>query len=234
MSETHVTRRLASVLLLSGAVLLLVGNTTHPVDAESSMTSRLELAVAGSWVPIHLAIAAGVLAVVGGLAVLSPLFRQPRAAAYARLGMVAAIIGGAALALVFGALDGYGQAALGAEWQATSGVDREALEAVAVALDVIDSGMTALGILAFFGAGMLAFGAAIVGGRVVSDWLGWVALAIGSLGVVTGTLFAVLGSTPLVINGLFRPLAMAATVYFVVLAVALRRPARERGRAVPA
>ena len=83
--------------------------------------------------------------------------------------------------------------------------------------------MTAIGILALFGIAMSAFGAAIVISRVVSRWLGWAALSIGLVGTATGLLFATLGPTALVINGLFRPVAMAATLYFVVLAIALRR-----------
>jgi hypothetical protein len=37
-------RRFAATLLLAGAMLLLVGNTLHPVDADPSATSRLALA----------------------------------------------------------------------------------------------------------------------------------------------------------------------------------------------
>lgn len=232
MSEISQTTRVASTLLLAGAALLLIGNTIHPVDVDASSTSRLELAVAGNWMPIHLVIAAGVLAVVGGLVVLASAIEQPRSAAYARFGVVAAIVGGTALVLVFGALDGYGQAALGAAARETGEADVGAIEAVALTLDIVDSGMTAIGILAFFGVALFSFGAALATGAIVRRWLGWVAIALGVLGMATGTLFSVLGSTPLVINGLFRPLAMAATIYFIVLAVALRRQPVTDGQGV--
>jgi hypothetical protein len=220
-TATQVTRRFASLLLLIGAALLIIGNTTHPIDTSPTATSRLDLATAGSWMAIHLTITLGVLAVVGGLAVLTRAIAHPLGSAYARLGAVAAIVGGTTLAIVFGALDGYGHATLAA--QDLAGTDREAIETVALALDTIDSGMTAIGILALFGIAMAAFGAAIVTSRVVSRWLGWAALVIGLAGTATGLLFATLGPTPLVINGLFRPVAMVATLYFVVLAIALRR-----------
>jgi hypothetical protein len=225
MTETaaHVTRCFASLLLLIGATLLIIGNTTHPIDTDPTATSRLDLATAGAWMAIHLTIAIGVLTVVAGLTVLSGAVDHPLGAAYARLGATAAIVGGSALAIVFGALDGYGYVALAAESQRTGGIEREAIETVALALDTIDSGMTALGILCLFGIAMATFGIAIVTSGIVSRWLGWVALLIGLVGTVTGLLFATLGPTALVINGLFRPLAMATTLYFVVLAVALRR-----------
>jgi hypothetical protein len=222
MSESEDPRRLASTLLLLGAILLLVGNVTHPVDSEPTATSRLDLAVTAGWMPIHLTIAAGVLAVVGGLVILARTFQHPRAAAYGQLGGVGALVGGTALFLVFGALDGYGQAALG-EMQRAGDVDAVGIDAAALALESIDSGMTAMGILGLFGVALLAFGAALRRERVVQPWLGWMAIVLGVLGTVTGTFFAVLGATTLVINGLFRPLAMASTVYFVVLAVVLRR-----------
>lgn len=224
-TTTHATRRLSAVLLLIGAVLLLVGNTTHPIDADPSATSRLALATGGSWIAIHLVIAIGVLAVVGGLAVLPQAITHPRGAVYARLGAAAAIIGGGTLAIVFGALDGYGQYALATSWQTATGAEQEALETVALALEVIDVGMTAIGILALFGAGMAALGAAILTSRIVARWLGWVALVIGLAGTVTGLVWAFQGPTTFAINVLFRPVAMAATVYFVALAVALRRTA---------
>jgi hypothetical protein len=83
--------------------------------------------------------------------------------------------------------------------------------------------MTALGILALFGIAMAAFGAALVTSRIVNRWLGWAALLIGVVGAATGLLFASLGPTALVINGMFRPVAMAATLWLIVLAIALRR-----------
>jgi hypothetical protein len=223
MTETHVTRRFASLLLLIGAALLIIGNSTHPTDTTPTATSRLALATAGSWMAIHLSITLGVLAVVGGLAVLPRAITQPLANAYARFGAVAAILGGTTLAIVFGALDGYGQATLAAHAQHSSGVEREAIESIALALDTIDSGMTAIGILALFGIAMASFGVALVTSHIVTRWLGWAALLIGLAGTVTGLLFATLGPTAMVINGLFRPVALAATLYFIVLAIALRR-----------
>jgi hypothetical protein len=104
---TQVTRRFASLLLLIGAALLIIGNTTHPIDTSPTATSRLALATAGSWMAIHLTITLGVLAVVGGLAVLPRAITHPLGSACARLGAVAAIVGGTTLAIVFGALDGY-------------------------------------------------------------------------------------------------------------------------------
>jgi hypothetical protein len=233
MSETMTTkpRRFVASLLLLGAALLAIGNTTHPIDTTPTATSRMELAASSGWMPIHLTIAVGILAVVGALTLLPWAIDQPRGAAFARLGAAAALIGGTALVLVFGALDGYAQTALADAWHTSTGADREAVETIAIALEIIDSGMTAIGILVLFGFAMAAVGAAIITSRTVARWLGWSAVAIGVAGTVTGTLFAVQGPTPLVINGLFRPVAMAATLYFVAFAIALRRSQPRPGTA---
>lgn len=226
-TDTHETRRFASLLVLIGAALLIVGNATHPIDANPTATSRLALATTGSWIAVHLVVAVGLLAVVGGLALLPRAIAHPRGNAYARLGAVAAIVGGGTLAVVFGAVDGYGFATLATAAQGANGTDRAAIETVALAIDTLDSGMTAIGVLALFGIAIASFGAAFVTSRIVPIWLGWVALLIALAGTVTGLLLATLGPTALVINLLFRPVALVTTLYFVALAVTLRRPAPE-------
>lgn len=226
--------RLASTLFLAAAALLVAGNSTHPVDADPTATSRLDLATGVPWVAIHLAVAVGVLLVVGAFVTLRRLFVDPAAAAWAGLGTAAAAVGGTMLAIVFGGLDGYAVAHLAADWDSATGSRRELLEAAATALEAADTGIAALGILALFGLGFAAFGRAIVASRVVPVWLGWSALAIGALGVLTGLAFAFQGPTGFTVNVLFRPVALAATAHFVALGVALRRIGRAAAPAAPA
>lgn len=215
--------RVASTLFLAGAALLVVGNSAHPVDAEPTATSRLDLAEGASWVAVHLIVAVGVLLVVGALVSLRHLITHPVGTVYAGLGMAAAVTGGTMLAVVFGGLDGYAVASLATEWDTAAGASRATIESAAVALEAADSGITAVGIVAFFGLALAAFGRALVASRVVAPWLGWVALGLGGLGVLTGLAFAFAGPTSFTINALFRPLALAATAYFLALGVALRR-----------
>jgi hypothetical protein len=222
-SGTQIHARFASALFFAGAALLVFGNSAHPVDSDPSHTSRLDLATDTSWIVVHLAIAVGVIVVVGAFAALQRLIIDDGGEAYARFGVATALIGGTMLAIVFGGLDGYGTARLATEWDTATGAHRDMVEAAAIALDAADSGITALGIIAFFGFTFVAFGRAIVNSRIVATWLGWVAVLIGIAGFVAGVTFAVEGPTSLTINVLFRPVALAATIYFVTLAVALRR-----------
>jgi hypothetical protein len=215
--------RFTSWLLLAAGVLLVAGNSAHPVDSDPSPISRLDLAGDASWVVVHLVITVGVLLAAGGLGGLSRLITRPVARDHAAFGATAALIGATMLAIVFGGLDGYGASTLAADWQQAAGEERLVLESAAVALDAADSGITAIGVIALFGLALGSFGRALVLDRLLPAWLGWVALALGVLGLVTGVTWALEGPTSLTINLLFRPLALAATVWFLAVGVTLRR-----------
>lgn len=97
------------------------------------------------------------------------------------------------------------------------------LEATALALEAVDTGLAAAGTLALFGLGFTALGMALTLGPVVGRGAGPPALAIGALGSVAGVLMLSQGATTLTINGLMRPLGMASTLYVIALAVRLGR-----------
>lgn len=231
-SGTTTHRSLAAALFLAGAVLLLLGNLVHPVDASPTSTSRLELAGDWIWMPVHIALAVAILLLVGATAVLERAFVGPRKRALARFATVTAVIGGGLLATVFGALDGYAVSALATHAHAT-GVEIGTIEAAALALEAVDSGMAALGALSFLGLTLLALAGALLPSGIVPRAIGWMGAAVGLGGTATGVALLAVGMTPLTLNLMFRPVAMAATLYFLVLGVALlrRRPA---GEATPA
>lgn len=239
VAPTRADARAASALLVLGAVLLLAGNLAHPVDTDPSATSRLELATGPAWVPIHLVLAAGFLAVTLGLVAFKRVMAPGRGLALAQIGAGAAVIGGVMLVAVFGGLDGYGVAHLAAAWESAGPGDREVIEAAALALEAVDSGLAAIGTAVLLGVAVAAIGAAVVASRVVAPWLGWAALAIGGAGLVTGVLLAVLGPTELTINALLRPTGAAATLLFLTMGIALRRlepevPPNPAGTPMPA
>jgi hypothetical protein len=226
-------RRSGARMLLAAAILLLLGNAAHPIDTAPSATSRFEFATAGSWVPIHLAVGIGMLLAAAGLVAFAGTIRGPGARA-AKLGALSATVGGSALAIVFIALDGFAVSMLAGEWAAAAGDTRAAVEGAALALEAIDSGLAGFGTLLLLGCSLIAFGAAIRASRQVAVWLGWLALGIGFGGVVTGLALLVVGPTATSINWLLRPTATTATAYFVLLGVALRRPAPGTDPAAPA
>lgn len=218
--------RFASALFGLGAVLLIVGNAVHPVDADPSATSRLDLAGATNWIWIHLVIALGFVAITAGFVTVRRSFRSEPGESFARLAATTAVMGGSALMIVFAALDGYGFSALARDWPTSSGAELEAIRSAALALDAADTGIAAIGSTALLGLTMGAFGLAVITGRVLQPWLGWVALVMALAGSVAGVAILLEGPTSTTINVLFRPVALLATLYFLVLAVALWRLGR--------
>lgn len=233
LHQTQTSARHASWLLLAGAAMLLAGNLAHPVDADPSATSRLALASSALWVPVHLLLAGGFVALTGGLVALHRAITHPAGAAWSGLGAVTAVVGGTMLAGVFGALDGFAVAHLAPSFTAATGAERDLIASAAAALEAIDTGLAAIGTLAFLGLTLVAFGAAILASRVVARWLGWATLMLGVAGSVTGVLLTVAGATDLTINLLLRPLGVLTTVLFATLGVALHRGGPAAARDLP-
>lgn len=225
----HGTTRPAGALLLSGAALLLAGNALHPIDATPTATSRFEFASGAAWLPVHLVIAAGILAVSLGLVLLASAARD-RGVFEGTALAVFGLVGGGTLATVFAALDGFAVRSLASQWESTNGLARESLEAAATALEAIDSGLAGFGTLLLMGVGMLALSATLARLGVGGRWLPSAAAAVGVLGTVTGTFLLVVGPTATAINILLRPTAMGMTALMVATGIVLRRDA---ARVVP-
>lgn len=214
--------RSAGALLMAGALLLLVGNAMHPTDPEPTAISRLPLALDGLWLPIHLTLAAGFGMVLAGLLRFLRSFSSTGSSA-ARLGSLAALLGGTLLVVVFAALDGAAIRWLALSWQEAGAAEREVLHATAAALESVDTGFAALGTLLFLGLSLVGTGTAALRERRAAFWSGAAAVAIGAAGTATGLLLLVQGATPATINLLLRPVGLASTVFFAALGFTLWR-----------
>lgn len=231
-TPTHRRRLDAAPLLVSGAVLLMVGNIAHPIDADPTPLSRLELATGSGWILIHGVLALGFLVLTAGVVAVGRQLARERRATPAHFATTAAIVGGSLLVAVFGALDGYAISEL-----ARSEATAETIHAAAVAEEAIDSGLAAVGTLAFFGLAVGALGVAIVRDGNQRRWVGWSAVVIGAAGTLAGATLLAQGPTTFTINVMLRPVAVAGTVWFIALGFALRgrsETGARQGRALPA
>lgn len=207
----------APLLLIWGAVLLMAGNIAHPIDADPTSVSRFEFATEPTWIPIHLGLAFGFLALTAGLVAVVR-HMQHRTTWPAHVATTAALVGGTSLVVVFGALDGYAVSAL-----ASSNADPGAIRAAALAEEAIDSGLAALGTLTFFGLAIGALGLAILRDGTLRRWIGWAAVVIGAAGTVAGIALLAEGPTTFTINVMLRPVAIAGTLWFLTLGIAMRK-----------
>lgn len=209
----------AALLLMTGATLLIGGNLAHPIDADPTPVSRFEFATEPTWLPVHLALALGFLLLTAGVVSVGR-HLEHRMTWGAHFVTTAALVGGTSLVVVFGALDGYAVSTL-----ASSDAGTETIRAAATAEEAIDSGLAALGTLTFFGLATGALGLSILRDGTLRRWIGLAAVVIGAAGTVAGTALLAEGPTTFTINVMLRPVAIAATLWFLALGIALRRHA---------
>jgi hypothetical protein len=100
----------------------------------------------------------------------------------------------------FGTLGGYAVSAL-----ASSDAGAETVRAAAIAEEAVDSGLAALGTLAFFGLAVGALGLAILRYGTLRRWIGWAAVVIGAAGTVARIALLAEGPTAFTINVMLRP-----------------------------
>lgn len=223
VASSSADQRVAGALLGFGAVLLAVGNGLHPVDADPSATSRLLIADAGSWIPVHLVLATGFLTVATGIAALAATFRNALALAVGRVAGMVALVGGTLLFAVFGGLDGHAFSSLAQDGSSAGHVTKDVLEPAAVTINVVDTGIAAMGTLALLGLALLLLGGAVRADRHLSPWWAGMAAVLGVGGTIAGAALVSVGATTTTINVLLRPIGLATTIYFLALGVTLWR-----------
>ncbi len=78
-----------------------------------------------------------------------------------------------------------------------------------------------MGTLTFFGLAVGALGLAILRDGTLRRWIGWAAVVIGAAGTVAGVALLAEGPTTFTINVMLRPVAIAGTLWFLALGIAL-------------
>ena len=236
MSSQSVQRssqRPTAILLIAGAVIGAIGNALHPHVAVS-MTSKLQ-AIAGNeaWVAIHLTILVAILLVIGGLVGLARLLDDGPGGLLARLGIAAALLGGA-LATVSTSIDGFALKPLALDWAAASTSDATAVLRIAGAVQVADFGIWSMGMLVLFGAAFACFGAALVLSGQFPAWLGWLAVASGVGSAVAALLQIANTGEVQAAETLFFASSLLATLWAFATGVVVWRDGRDPSRVLAA
>jgi len=233
MSSPSVQRssqRLTAVLLMTGAVIGVIGNALHPHVAVS-MTSKLQaIAGNGAWVAIHLTILVAILLVIGGLVGLARLLDDGPDGPLARIGIAAALLGGA-LTTVSTSMDGFAMKPLALAWAAAPASDAVAALRLADAVQVVGFAIWSMGILVLFGMAFGCFGAAVVISGRFPAWLGWMAVTSGVGSSVAALLQIANTGEVQAAETLFFATSLLATLWAFAVGVLVWRDAREPGRA---
>lgn len=171
-----VRQRMSGALFVAGAVIGLVGNALHPHSADPDAAATIQtLAQNGVWVALHLAIIVAILLIIGGLVGLAELLKDTPGGALARLGLAAALLGGAVVT-VSTAIDGFAIKALALSLAAAPAAESSTALRIAVAVKEADFGIWSIGMLVFFGAAFACFGAAVTASRRFPGWFGSIAV----------------------------------------------------------
>lgn len=200
----RVVVRLGALAAMVGAVLALVFNLLYPRPGEAGNAEEIaELAAAGGrWQISHYVLAWSIgLVFLGLLAVWASMAREP-SRSWARLGMLFGLGGSI---LIFSALTLLGFAVPNA---AEAGADEGAIAATYVA-----GGFFLASIGVFFGFTPLLFGAAMLTGDDFPDWLGWIAVVAGAVGILVGTIIFFGGFTTFTDNVLFPISSVLFTIW---------------------
>jgi hypothetical protein len=180
-------------LLISGAVIGLVGNALHPhtVNLDGAATIQA-IAGNGAWVAIHLAIIVAILLIIGGLVGLAEELEGTSVEPLARLGLAAALLGGA-IVTVSSAIDGFVMKALAIASAFDAAPDAAIALRISIAVKEVDFGIWSIGILAFFGVAFACFGGAVAGSPRFPGWFGWIAV-VGAGGSAVAALLQIAAS----------------------------------------
>lgn len=191
--NSSAVQRITGGLFIVGAVVGLVGNALHPHTADPDAAAIVRaIGQNGAWVGIHLAIIVAILLIIGGLVGFADQLNGTPAAPLARLGLAAALVGGAVVT-VSSAIDGFVMKALALSSANAPAAETASALRIAIAVKDADFGIWSIGMLVFFGATFICFGLAVSASRRFAGWFGWVAIA-GAGGAILAALLQIAAS----------------------------------------
>lgn len=117
--------RVGAVAGIVGGAIGIVTNLAHPVavDLEDSLAQIQAVADSDIWIVDHLGIMFGVLLVTLFVDTLGRTITEPRAAAFARFGLIFQTVAAAAIVVLIG-IDGIASKEVFDEWAASTGTER--------------------------------------------------------------------------------------------------------------
>lgn len=176
----------AGALIVAGMLVNAGSTLAHPAgDEDNHRAIFAEYADSDAWVTVHLGQFVGILLALAGLLVLSRAMRDAgRPVLLAQLAAAATVATAAVWAVLQG-LDGVGLKEAADAWVASSGAEKSVRFANAEIVRWLEWGFQSY-FRVLLGLSFVLFGVAILLGRLVARWLGWVALLVGALSAAIG------------------------------------------------
>jgi hypothetical protein len=182
--------RLGAAMAVGGALLAFVGNALHPRSTEyygDPVAWLNHNTPEGTiWLPSHVLILLGQIALIGGFVALSRSLAGSRGHGVGSLALANALVG-TALIMVTLSIDGLTVAQLGDVWELSDTPSQEAVLVGSILYHVIFSTFYVFQIL-LFGLAPILYGSAMMLSRRYARWLSWSGVLIGSSVIVTALL----------------------------------------------
>ena len=163
-----------------------------------------------------------ILLIIGGLVGLAEQMEGTSVEPLARLGLAAALLGGAVVT-VSSAIDGFVMKALAVASASAAAPDAALALRISIAVKEVDFGIWSIGMLAFFGVAFACFGGAVVGSRRYPGWFGWIAV-VGAAGSAVAALLQIAASGEVqAAETLFFASSLVLTLWALALGILMWR-----------
>ena len=204
-APSRVFIRLGSIGAVAGCLIFMVANLVHPRSPDiSDYEKQIDtVASSGIWMADHLVFLAGALLMTAGLLAIGRyLAGDSRSAPWARLADALAITNAAIVAVLI-ALDGLASKEVHERAVHAAPNVRGAYFAAAQMMETIDASIFSIWICTFFGLTFGLYAIAVLVGRQLPVWNGWLAGIAASAALILGIIQGVNGLSKLVTNELF-------------------------------
>jgi hypothetical protein len=205
----------------------LVGNLVHPatpIDDPEGVARTI--ADSSAWTAIHLVIVAGIVLMLGGLVALYQSMRDSAAAALARFGLAAGIVG-IAIGVVLVILDGVAAKELADQWAMAPAGERAMALRIVLANETVNFALASSFNIVFAGATFILFGLAVASSGVYRPWFGWIVVVAGILSVGAGLIQAFPGEPTMASRVLTIIGPTVITLWLLAVGVLLVRKGRQ-------
>jgi hypothetical protein len=203
--------RIGATCAIGGSVLLLIGTSLHPMEADphDSVAAFTEYAADHLWVASHLTQLAGVTLMVAALLILTKQLEAGRGGGWSRLGAGGAIAS-LAVAAALQAVDGIALKVMVNAWAAAPAAQKEMAFQAAFAVRQVEVGFASM-LSLLFGLTAIMYGIALLGGRTYPRWMGGLAIVGGVPTTVGGVVMSYTG-----FSGLAMAINMPASFFLLV------------------
>jgi len=214
--------KVGAVSAITGAILLFVGTSLHPMEADPNdpVAAFTEYAADSLWVASHLTQLLGIVLIVAALLTLTRLLTNDKGGGWSHLGSAFAIAS-LTIAAALQAVDGIALKVMVDNWVAAPESEKMAIFQATIGVRQIEVGLASMFSM-LIGLTIVLYGVSIVISDRLSSWLGWIAIIGGGATVTAGVMYAYTGFSKAAMS-VSMPAGMLLLIWLIVLGASMWR-----------